>query len=55
MPARSNRIAAECRNTCMVTDFCASDGQTPAAICNVFGKPVFESVAAECLSRLCDE
>jgi hypothetical protein len=33
MPARSNRIAAECRNTCIVTDFCVSDGQMPSAFC----------------------
>ena len=33
MPACSNRIAAECRKTCMVTDFCISVGQTPPAIC----------------------
>src|SRR5271166_3235857 len=33
MPARSNRIAAECRKTCIVTDFCISIGQTPPAIC----------------------
>jgi len=26
MPARSNRMAAECRKTCIVTVFCASDG-----------------------------
>ncbi len=36
MPACSNRIAAECRKTCMVTDFCISVGQTPPAICTYF-------------------
>ena len=33
MPACSNRIAAECRKTCMVTDFRISVGQTSPAIC----------------------
>jgi hypothetical protein len=33
MPACSNRIAAECRKTCIVTYFCISVGQTPPAIC----------------------
>ena len=32
-PACSNRIAAECRKTCMVTDFCASVGQAMPATC----------------------
>jgi hypothetical protein len=30
MPARSSRIAAECRKTCMVTDFCITVGTDAA-------------------------
>jgi hypothetical protein len=55
MPARSNRIAAECRNTCMVTDFCTSDGQTSVAFPTYLASLCSKSVPAESSSSLCGE
>ena len=55
MPARSNRIAAECRNTCMVTDFCASDGQTPVAFRTYLASLCSRASRLSALPELCGE